>query len=51
MLDKLELRARRMKLNLTQKEFAHKLCIATEYYNRLERGKVPFPLYLLSIGK
>ncbi len=40
MIDKLELKARRLNLNLSQLEFARVLGVSEEHYNRLEKGKI-----------
>ena len=36
-----ELKARRLKLKRSQREFADRLGITQEHYNRLENGKLP----------
>ena len=41
MISQLELRARRLRLKRSQREFADRLGITQEHYNRLEKGKFP----------
>jgi len=40
-IDSLELKARRLNRKLSQREFAERLGITQEHYNRLENGKLP----------
>lgn len=41
MINLLELKARRLKLKYSQREFSNMLGITQEHLNRLERGKLP----------
>jgi transcriptional regulator with XRE-family HTH domain len=40
MIDRLELKARRLNLKLSQLEFAHVLGCSEEHYNRVEKGRL-----------
>ena len=44
MISPAELKARRMKLRYSQREFADMLGVTQEHYNRLENGKLPISM-------